>query len=91
MGYLEVKRDHLYLCFYLEEGQEAKLLKASSGKGKWKPNKNLNVKGYPEPDAARIVEIQKSGEICTSFRGARNFHDTAQTFLSYIGHEMTEN
>lgn len=82
MGYLEIRKNHLYLCFYLEEGQEAKLLKASSEKGNWNPG--------GRPDAARIVEIQKSGGVCTSFRGARNFHDTAQTKLAYAGHELTE-
>ena len=35
MGYLEVERENLYLCFWLEAGQEARLLKMSAAKGDW--------------------------------------------------------
>ncbi|WWR16402.1 glycoside hydrolase family 36 protein [Lachnospiraceae bacterium JLR.KK008] len=95
MGYVEVERDNLYLCFCLEAGQEAKLLKASSARGNWQPG---GIWGDGEEtdarrghDAARVVEIQKAGGRHTSFRGAKNFYDIPQTKLCYVGHEMTKN
>lgn len=81
MGYLEIERENLYLCFWLEADQEARLLKVSSQKGSWNKEKEKCRNN------CRIVEIQMPGGANYSFRGARNFYDEPQAGLKYMRHE----
>lgn len=85
MKKLEIEEIGLYLCFSLESGQEARLLKVCSKK----PEEGWEEKCVEE--ASRIVEIRVSGGKCKAFRGAKNFYDHPQTVLRYVRHRLTEN
>lgn len=81
MGYLEIEKNELYLCFWLEKGQEARLLKTASGKRNWDPE---HAKCR---ENCRIIEILTPGNLNYSYRGARSFYDVPQVKLEYTEHE----
>lgn len=84
MGYLDIVRNNMHLCFLQEEGEEAKLLAVEPATG--------GAPDYPAaPLASRIVEVQIPERKNKSFRGAKNFYDTPQAELKYTGHEWADN
>lgn len=71
MGYIEIEKNNMYLCFWMEQGQEVKLLQikaagpeqAETDIEKGKGRKESTEKGKADrKSAGRIVEILVPGE-----------------------------
>lgn len=100
MGYFEIEKNHMYLCFFMEKGKEVRLLqvKAAGEKqaeadraGKEESLKKGRTKKADWQSAGRIVEILVPGKENKSFRGSKRYYDIPQIKLEYAGHQWEKN
>lgn len=103
MGYIEIEKNNMYLCFWMEQGQEVKLLQIKAagpeqaetdienGKGRKESTEKGKADKADRKSAGRIVEILVPGEKNKSFRGSKRYYDVPQVRLEYMEHQWEKN